>query len=77
MQRRQPPTDLLVLEPEVSPDASLPILRPDGDAEMVPKASREKRIALRTGLERLLGPHSFGGIVPAREHQLSTDRMGK
>ena len=56
----------MVLEPELKPDESLPIFPVGGLAEGVPRASREKRIKLRVGLERILGPGCMGGIIPAR-----------
>lgn len=33
----------------------------------IPKQSREKRVKLAVGLERILGQGSSGGIVPARQ----------
>lgn len=67
---RKPPTSLMVFEPDFTPDASLPILSTGEAAETIPKGSREKRISVRTGLERLLGPQSLASVIPARESQL-------
>jgi hypothetical protein len=59
---------LIILEPELTPDSSLPIFPPDAIAEGIPNQSREKHIKLATGLERILGQGSSGGIVPARQY---------
>ena len=64
---RSPPVGLLILEPELSPDSSLPIFTPDGISDEIPKQSREKRIKLQIGLERILGRSSSGSIVAARK----------
>jgi hypothetical protein len=65
---------LVILEPELTPDSSLPIFPPDAITEGIPKQSREKHIKLATGLERILGQGSSGGIVPARQYFPSVKR---
>jgi hypothetical protein len=65
---------LIILEPELTPDSSLPIFPPDAIAEGIPKQSREKHIKLVRGLERILGGSS-GGIVPARQYFLIKENM--
>ena len=68
--RREPPSQLIVLEPSLSPSSSLPILKASTDVSDVKLATptRERRVRLEDGLKWLFGRDAVGAVEELGAH---------
>ena len=57
------PSSLIILEPSLSEDSSLPILARPDEADDIPRPSRDRRIKLADGLRWMLGDDAVGFVT--------------
>lgn len=72
----RPPTQLIVLEPNLDAHSSLPVLLPSSTATGVNESAmssqvRQKRIKILDGLRWILGEEAIGVVSPFGQSRLS------